>query len=434
MLLAVCLFVGCGVPNSLSKEIPTVPVGILEETQTPDSIPEETVVSEQGDFREDIVGKTEYNDESRVEQQGAAKENIPSKEAEKPDSFLEEDGFCYAFEQLGDAEKIWYRDIASMLGSMSKKGTLSKEGLEAGLDEDSIDRVFQSVMIDHPELFYVEGYTYTKYTRGDKILSYDFEGDYRVTKTQAKSLMNRIREEVQLILEKAPSGQDDYEKVKYVYETIIRNTDYKRDAGDNQNIISVFLNHASVCQGYAKAFQYLMKHLGLDCTLVQGTVGTGEGHAWNLVRVNGSFYYVDCTWGDASYSQDGSTEQISILPQINYDYLCVTTEELNKTHMVRSDMTMPVCVENKDNYYVREGAYFTSYDRSRMELLFQGLNSGTKSEVTIKCATRACYDEIYRGMLEEQEVFDYLQDESCTVAYTKNENQLSLSFWVTNEE
>ena len=436
LLLTACMAGGCGFIEPSTGEIPTLTVGVWEEDGQ-DIVPEKTQDSLSAEVlstvSEDTVPVPEETKDSTVEAENAPSAETPSEEEQKLYSFLEEDGFHYAYEQLDDSEKIWYRDIASMLGSMSKKGTLSKEGLESGLNEEDIDRIFQSVLLDHPELFYVEGYTYTKYTRGDKTLSYDFEGDYSLTKSRAQTQQEKIQNAVKDILAGISPNADDCEKAKYVYEKIILDTDYKRDSKDNQNIASVFLYHASVCQGYAKAYQYLLNRLGVDCTLVQGTVSSGEGHAWNLVKVNGSFYYVDCTWGDASYSQDGTTEQISTLPQINYDYLCVTTEELNRTHTVRMDMNMPECTENKDNYYVREGAYFTTYDRGRMKVLFQGLNDGTKTEVTIKCASRASYDEIFHAMLEQQEVFDYLKEENSTVAYTINENQLSLSFWVTND-
>ncbi|HIW82068.1 MAG TPA: hypothetical protein H9742_11245 [Candidatus Acetatifactor stercoripullorum] len=341
----------------------------------------------------------------------------------------------FAFDSLTDAQKQWYRDIEKSLGAMEETVRLSQEGIEAGLDETCIDQIFQCVLIDHPELFYVEGYTYTKYERGGSLLAIDFSGTYSMDIQSALTRKEAIEAGAAVYLSGIAAESSEYEKVKYVYETLIRNTDYDLNSVDNQNIYSVFVNHLSVCQGYAKAAQYLLNRLGVECTLVMGTVDTGEGHAWNLVKVDGSYYYVDATWGDASYrleSPEGVED--AYMPDINYDYLCVTTRELLRTHTLGGVVPMPECTAVEANYYVREGALFTSYDREQMKALFDRAASQGKSDVTVKCSDSACFQEILSALIEGQEIFDYLSSESGTIAYAHNEKQLSLTFWVTNEQ
>ena len=268
---------------------------------------------------------------------------------------------------------------------------------------ESIDKVFQCVLIDHPEIFYTTGYTYTKYSRGEKTVGIDFAGTYDQTKEEAVARAEAIRSVTAEWLSGMEEAASEYDKVKAVYEAVIFSTNYDLSAADNQNIASVFLGGASVCQGYAKATQYLLNHLGVMCTLVQGTVDTGEAHAWNLVQVDGDYYYVDTTWGDASYRMENGSEQRS-LPEINYDYLCVTTEDLLRTH-------------------------------EQMQAVFDRAIEGGRTEVTIKCADELCYQEICHALIDEQEIFSYMQIQgnSNTVTYAQNGKQLSLTFWVTNE-
>ena len=121
------------------------------------------------------------------------------------------------------------------------------------------------------------------------------------------------------------------------------------------------------------------------------------------------------------------------MPEINYDYLNVTTEELLRTHSISDEIPMPVCTAVAANYYVREGALFQSYDREQMAALFSGAAERGKQDVTIKCADTACYEEILNALVEGQEIFDYLNDGESRIAYAQNEKQLSLTFWVTNE-
>lgn len=360
----------------------------------------------------------------------------PEKNSPEKYSFLEE-GSGFAYNHLSDAEKLWYHDMEQILGGYLAEVELSRDALAEGLNETDIDRIFQYVLNDHPELFYVEGYSYTKYTRygrEDEILSVEFSGRYSMDYDTAKQRQAQIRKAVDAILEGIDENAGQYEKVKYVYDTVIRETDYRLDSEDNQNIYSVFVNHLSVCQGYAKATQYLLNRLGIECALVLGTVDSGEGHAWNLVNIDGSYYYVDTTWGDASYQlEEGSAEIQRTMPEINYDYLNVTTAELFRTHVLDGALMMPECTGIAANYYVREGALFTDYDREQMQMLFQRTLEQGRSDITVKCTTRTCYDEVYDALVGQKGIFDYIPGNGLSVAYTQNDVQLSLTFWVTND-
>ena len=368
-------------------------------------------------------------------------DSLPGQEAEETTaesdntescSLLEEGGSRFAYESLDAQEQIWYGEIEQALGEMTDTVKLSTEPIGQGLDEQDIDRIFQCVLIDHPEIFYTTGYTYTKYSRGDRTVGIDFAGTYSLPREEAVNKAEEIRGRASEWLSDIPSDASEYDKVKAVYEKIIFSTDYDLNASDNQNIASVFLGNSSVCQGYAKATQYLLNHLGVMCTLVQGTVDTGEAHAWNLVRVDGDYYYVDTTWGDASYRmEDGSGQEE--LPEINYDYLCVTTQELLRTHCIESVVAMPECTATQANYYVREGVYFTSYDAEQMQSIFDRAWESGRTEITLKCADEECYREICRVLIDEQEIFSYMPENSSTIAYAQNGKQLSLTFWVTNE-
>ena len=63
------------------------------------------------------------------------------------------------------------------------------------------------------------------------------------------------------------------------------------------------INKQCVCQGYAEAFKLLMDHENVPCVMATGLAGdvsTGkrEGHAWNIVTLNGGSvsYHIDVTW------------------------------------------------------------------------------------------------------------------------------------------
>lgn len=333
---------------------------------------------------------------------------------------------CYAYQMLSEDEKTLYKEIANALLTFEQDVKLSS------CDQEEISHVFQCVLNDHPEIFYVDGYTYTEYTLGDVLRKITFTGTYRFSQEEVAEKQRLIDDYVNQCLAGMPKDADEYTKVKYIYEYLIHHTEYDAAAQNNQNICSVFIEGRSVCQGYAKATQYLLNQADIFATLVLGSVVGGEGHAWNLVRIDGQYYYVDTTWGDASYQAvEGSVSYPDErIPTINYDYLCVTTKQLEITHTIDNVVELPECTAMENNYYVREGVYFTQWDEERLTRIFEeGYEKGS-TYVTLKCADQEVYRQMQDALIINQGIFRYLDCPDGVVSYTDNEKQYSMSFWL----
>ena len=49
-----------------------------------------------------------------------------------------------------------------------------------------------------------------------------------------------------------------------------------------------------------------------------------------------------------------------------------------------------------------------------------------------KCSNEEVYQDMYKALIEEQQIFEFLTDGYGSIAYIENEQQLSLTFWMTN--
>lgn len=353
----------------------------------------------------------------------AVEEGLLRKEQELGRTLAEN---CYAYHMLTAKQQRVYQEIYYALTTFSEEVRLSSCSTE------EISMIFQCVMNDHPEIFYTDGYTYTEYTLGEKLRKITFSGVYLMGKEETERRQRQIDEYAAECLKGLPQEADEYEKVKYIYEYLIDHTEYDGAVSNNQNICSVFLEGRSVCQGYAKAMQYLLGKSGVYSTLVLGSVIHGDTHAWNLVRIDGEYYYVDVTWGDASYQNSGQEAETDPKgkPAINYDYLCVTTSQLEMTHRMDNVVPMPECTCMDANYYVRENAYFTAFDEERLQKLFQDAAASGEGYVTLKCASVDVYRKVRESLIEEQKIFRYMGASDGTVSYSGNEEQYSMSFWL----
>lgn len=330
----------------------------------------------------------------------------------------------YAFSTLqSQEERLLYQEILRSLQGREQETELST------LDQDLLEPVFRCVMADHPEIFFVDGYTSTSYRLGNALKKITFSGDYTMEDDEIERRSSLLEAELEQWLSGMPK-ENDYEKAKYLYEYLISHTEYEMGCTDSQNICSVLLNGRSVCQGYAKAFQLLCQRAGIPAFLVTGKV-RGQGHAWDMILVDGQWYYVDPTWGDASYRQEEGVYPPSAYPAVNYDYFCVTTQQIARTHSLDEKIKLPECTAVEAQYYRREGLYLETADLEQVKGIFDRAIGSEAETVTFQCADDDVYREVCRVLIEEQKVFDYLPTADGKVAYADSEDQRTLSFWLS---
>ena len=125
---------------------------------------------------------------------------------------------------------------------------------------------------------------------------------YNTTAEQEKVLDLKVREILdRLNVYDAP----DIVKISSVYDYVVRNTTYSQELTDNV-IFSAYgaaVNGDAVCQGYSQLIYRLLKDLGVSCRIIPGS-SEEVNHAWNLVGINGTYYYLDATWESLLGSSD----------------------------------------------------------------------------------------------------------------------------------
>ena len=262
----------------------------------------------------------------------------------------------YYFKQLNEEEQRVYRELLKGIRAREKDFYLTLS------QDDSIDRCYHAVLKDHPEIFWVHNHEKiykTTYSDSDYCT---FTPGYIYTESEISEIQNAMEAGFQEVSSLIPADASDYEKVRIVYTYVIDNTQYQA-SDDDQSIAGVFWKQEAVCAGYAGAVQYLLERIGVPCIYVDGsTQGSTEGHAWNIVKLDGEYYYVDATNGDQPDFLNGNAAQLEEHKTIIYDYLCPFPEEYEKKYIRSEELTVPDCTAKDMNFYVLNQGCFDGYD------------------------------------------------------------------------
>lgn len=317
-------------------------------------------------------------------------------------------------------EQVLYDQIAEAVGNHEYNVT----ALHAAYGEQ-VEEITDYVFHDFPEYFWMDGsYWYTELvgledTIVDLMLSFSTVDEAECHQTELA-----MQEAAAGILAELETASD-YEKVKGVYDYVIEHTTYDEEYTDEQDLRSVLLEGRGVCAGYARCVQYLLQQLGVECSYVTGVAE--EAHAWNIVNIEGEYYALDATWGDP-VPEDGEEETRT------YDYFCVTTEEIGRSHTPSGLMPVPECTATEYNFHHRVGRFFEEYSKSAVsDVMYTAASNGYT--YSFKLGSKDEFeDAIYHLIEEEDHMEDICQDimsdygaSNCTVATSYNEDMYIIS-------
>lgn len=117
------------------------------------------------------------------------------------------------------------------------------------------------------------------------------------------ALLDRV---VKRVVRFMPEGLTAYDRYYYLAAVLSNRVTYDKRPDNCFTAYGALIGGRAVCEGYAAAYWLLCREAGLWCAYRNGQP-EGQGHAWNMVRLDSGIYNVDVTWCDngvAPYQRD----------------------------------------------------------------------------------------------------------------------------------
>ena len=274
--------------------------------------------------------------------------------------------FCY--DELNDNEKKVYSVIMQSIYTQPERIEIPDLG------DGDLTKVFEAISYDNPDLFNL-GLNCKVYSEGTK--SY-FESEYILSKEDYEQKLQEAKDIASVIIDGASVYTSVYEKEKYVHDYIINHCTYTdpTESPFANTMYGCLVEGKAACEGYSRAFQYIMSALNIENRIVTGE-SADDGvnyisHMWNYVILDGEGYFVDLTWDDPKGEN----------AVLRHTYFNINTNDILIKHRnIRQEISLSTA--KKYNYFVYENAFFD-------------VGSGEDFETTVHNAVYTAMQKQYR--------------------------------------
>ncbi len=172
-------------------------------------------------------------------------------------------------------------------------------------------------------------------------------------------------------------GMSDWDRELAVHDYVVNHCQYTLDilAPHSGDALGFFKFGEARCAGYCDAFRLLGRLAGLEVEMIGGPTTRDEsgskGHAWNLVKLNGKWYIVDCVWDDLIEEE----------PTLEHTFFNVTYAAFGGTRTWDADCLPdgPIAEALDENYYFNRPEYIASNQADAVSLAVKQLDGTGKA-------------------------------------------------------
>ena len=131
---------------------------------------------------------------------------------------------------------------------------------------------------------------------------------YEETKEWRQQHYNELKEATEKIVSEVFREEySDFEKMIALYQYFANNYVYDYDMNHvidgYREVYLPLMKKTGVCNEFSGAYAFLLHQVGVEVDFANGNINEGSiGHRWNIVRLDGEYYFVDTTWALSSKS------------------------------------------------------------------------------------------------------------------------------------
>lgn len=243
------------------------------------------------------------------------------------------------------------------------------------LTHDEVMQVYTYLNIENPKFYWI---------------TFDFdENDFLwigicrrySKKSERKKYDKKINDGLKKIDNIMNGIDDEYDKIKIIYDYIVGNMTYAYDENGKpseepwaHNIVGFFDRKEGVCETYAKVFKFLCDRYNIGNIPV-----VGKDHIWNFTLYENQWYVFDLTWDDGAYTYFGKTEDIYEIDQAGresheYDTLLYHLPD----NMAKTPLSFGLIELKKDGNVIASShsidSIFNQFNNGKYEIVLNSSN------------------------------------------------------------